>query len=194
MREPVWHARGSEPRNNDVIIAASDTFWRGTIFRKGGVLEIKRTEIEDVVLVDGIWVELAYEGDAINVGGTWVNTPEYNPDDLDEVRNRISSNEEILFRLNQARAQRDDSRSRARKITWYKNTTTWYNENEKEVPEDGIVMEIAANGDEINVAGLWIGTARFNPNDLDEVRKIITSDLDIQLRLTQIRAHARAQK
>jgi len=157
-------------------------------------LEIKRTEIEDVVLVDGLWVELAYEGNAVNIDGVWVDTAMFNPDDLEEVRNIISSNEEIMSRLNNARAQRDDSRSRARKITWYKNTTTWYNENEKEVPEDGIVMEIAANGDEINVDGLWIGTARFNPNDLDEVRRIITSDLDIQLRLTQIRAHARAQK
>ena len=139
-------------------------------------MEIKRTDVEDVILVDDVWVELAYEGDAVNVGGVWINTDPYNPDDLNEVRRIISSNEEIMSLLNNARAQREFSRAQARKIIWPKEA------------EDGIVIEIAANGDEIRIGGIWIGIAKVDPDNLAEVRKTIASDLNVQLLLTQIRA------
>jgi len=139
-------------------------------------MEIKRTDVEDVILVDDVWVELAYEGDAVNVGGVWINTDPYNPDDLNEVRRIISSNEEIMSLLNNARTQREKSRAQARKIIWPKEA------------EDGIVIEIAANGDEIRIGGIWIGIAKVDPDNLAEVRKTIASDLNVQLLLTQIRA------
>jgi len=149
-------------------------------------MQITRTDTEDVVLVDGLWVELAYEGNAVNIDGLWIDTAPYNPDNLDEVRKIISSNEEIMSRLNNARAQRDMERACARKVTWSNNTITWHQEGE--VSSDGIVIELGAAGSGVNIDGLWIGTATFNPNDLEEVRRIITSDFDIQLRLTQVRA------
>ena len=155
-------------------------------------MEIKRTDIEDVILVDDVWVELAYEGDAVNVGGVWINTDPYNPDDLNEVRRIISSNEEIMSLLNNARAQREFSRAQARKVTLVDSKVTWY--NEKDMPPDSVIIKLAADGNEVSIADLWVGTAKFNPDDLNDVHRIITSDLNVQLRLTQIRDRTRVTK
>ena len=66
------------------------------------------------------------------------------------------------------------------RITWAKT--------EGEVFVDGIVVELAAKGDGLNVAGFWIDTAPYNPNDLNEIRKIIASDANVQMRLNRARA------
>jgi len=59
---------------------------------------------------------------------------------------------------------------------------------EGEVFVDGIVVELAARGDGMNVAGFWIDTMPYNPDDLNEIRKIIASDAEVQMRLNQARA------
>ena len=59
---------------------------------------------------------------------------------------------------------------------------------EGEVQVDGIVIELSVDGDGMNVAGFWIDTMPYNPDDLNEIRKIIASDAEVQMRLNQARA------
>ena len=59
---------------------------------------------------------------------------------------------------------------------------------EGEVFVDGIVVELAARGDGMNVAGFWIDTAPYNPDDLQEIREVIKADANVQRRLNQARA------
>jgi len=66
---------------------------------------------EGTVLVDGIEIELAVDGEGMNVAGFWVDTAQYNPDNLDDIRTIIKSDAEVQMRLNQARAQRDYARA-----------------------------------------------------------------------------------
>jgi len=64
---------------------------------------------------------------------------------------------------------------------------TW-SDTEGEILADGIGIELAADGDGMNVAGFWIDTAPYNPDDLNEIRKIIASDAEVQMRLNRARA------
>jgi len=89
---------------------------------------------------------------------------------------------EVLFQ-HQRRieaVEKQQRRENEMKVSW--------SSREGEVLADGIEIELAANGDGLNVAGFWIDTAPYNPNDLDEVREIITSNADVQLRLNRARA------
>ena len=66
---------------------------------------------EGTVLVDGIEIELAVDGEGMNVAGFWVDTAQYNPDNLDDIRTIIKSDTEVQMRLNRARAARDYARA-----------------------------------------------------------------------------------
>jgi len=66
---------------------------------------------EGTVLADGIEVGLAVDGKGMNVAGFWVDTAQYNPDNLEEIREVIKSDTNVQLRLNNARAQRDYARA-----------------------------------------------------------------------------------
>jgi len=59
---------------------------------------------------------------------------------------------------------------------------------EGEVSVDGISVELSADGDGMNVAGFWVNTTQYDPENLNEIRKIVKSDAGVQLRLNQARA------
>ena len=66
---------------------------------------------EGTVLADGIEIGLAVDGEGMNVAGFWVDTAQYNPDNLDDIRTIIKSDAEVQMRLNLARAARDYARA-----------------------------------------------------------------------------------
>ena len=78
-------------------------------------MDIIWSDIEGEVLVDGIGVELAFDGDGMNVGGWWIDTEIYNPDDLDEIRRVILTDPDVQLRLSRLIAARDYARSLRRR-------------------------------------------------------------------------------